>query len=352
MTLTHVLFFLIALVVGVLLHNYLFARASRYKIKKANQSAIRWGSQTKPVLGGITFYVVFLLSLGAYTIFFDADSLLDGPFLGAVLVLNLAFLMGLADDMLNTPPGFKFVVQLLGALILIAFDLYIDLFQNDVWNYLLTVFWFVGIMNSINMLDNMDAITTSVGISILLGALTIVLVLGNGSSALTFVGLALLAGLLSFLTVNWHPAKMYMGDNGSQFLGALLAIVGIEVFWNGSVQGTAHPYLYPFALIFMAFIVPITDTTTVTINRLMRGQSPFIGGRDHTTHHLSYLGLKDRKIAFVLFTINLLGVATASFLLLYPEKVSLPIWSICLVFVLIFVLLYWNTKRSKPPQAS
>jgi UDP-GlcNAc:undecaprenyl-phosphate GlcNAc-1-phosphate transferase len=256
--------------------------------------------------------------------------------------------MGLADDILSTPPGFKFLIQFIGAIILILFDLHIEIFESTILNYTLTVFWFVGVMNSINMLDNMDAITTSVGITILIGAITILSVLGMGSSPLFLVSIGGLAGLTSFLFVNWNPSKMYMGDNGSQFLGALLAIIGIQLFWNGSTVGTEHPISYAFLIAFLAFIVPITDTTTVTINRLLRKQSPFIGGRDHTTHHLSYLGLSDRMVAIILLCINGVGVLLATFLLLHPEKISIPLWVIGLFSITIFGMLYANTKISKP----
>ncbi len=348
MTLNNIIFFIGSTIFAAFLHTYLFNRAAKYKIKKANQTGDRWGSQSKPILGGITFYVMFLLSLVYYAAFFDYSQMVDKQALGAVIVLNLAFLMGLADDMINTPPGFKFLIQILCVVILILFDVYIKVYDYSIVNYAITTLWFVGIMNSINMLDNMDAITTSVGITVLIGVLVALLVLTGGHTVLFIVCLGVLAALIGFMKVNWNPAKMYMGDNGSQFLGALLAIVGIIVFWNGSTIGTEHKKLFPFFLVFLAFIIPITDTTTVTINRLMRGQSPFVGGRDHTTHHLSYLGLKERPIAALLMFINGLGVLTAVFLLLYPERVLLPLWLIGALFVIVSLLLYLNTKYSKP----
>lgn len=347
-SLLFIIFFAYTFALGLLLHFYLLKRSNTYKIKKANTSAVRWSSQSKPILGGITFYVLFLFSIINYALFFNYENLISGPVFGAIIVLNISFLMGLADDMLNTPPGFKFIVQIFGAIILIVFDLHINIFETDFYNYVLTIFWFVGVMNSINMLDNMDSITTSIGITILIGALVVLSVLNMNNGPIFMVCIAALAGLLSFLFVNWHPAKMYMGDNGSQFLGALIAIIGIIVFWNGSTIGTDHPKTFPFLIAFIAFIIPITDTTTVTINRLMRKQSPFIGGRDHTTHHLSYLGLSDRKIAILLLSLNGLGVFTAVFLLLYPDKVVFPLWLIGLIAIFIFGMLYANTKLTKP----
>ena len=342
-----IIFFSYTLVITLLIHRFFIIRAERYKIKKANISAERWSSQTKPILGGITFYVAFLFTVLNYVIFFDGSNLLKSEFFGVFVVLTISFLMGLADDMLNTPPAFKFIFQFLSGIVLIYSGLYIQIFDVQWLNYLLTIFWVVGILNSVNMLDNMDAITTSVSSTILLGAIFILYVTQPFSGVFLLIAVGALASLLSFLYYNWNPAKMYMGDNGSQFLGALLAIVGIQVFWNGSNMPD-HSSLYPFLLAFMAFIVPISDTTTVTINRLMRGQSPFIGGRDHTTHHLSYFGFSERKVAWVLLSINFIFVFLSVFIILFPDKIAFPVWIVGVLAFLVLVGLYSITKISKP----
>lgn len=340
-------FFLYTLILSLLLHRYFVIRAERYKIKKTNISAERWGSQTKPILGGVTFFAAFIFSIINYTFFFDGDNLIKSEIFGVLIVITMSFMMGFADDMLNTPPGFKFAFQFLGGVILIYTGLYIQVFESVWLNYALTIFWVVGIMNSVNMLDNMDAITTSVSSTILVGAIIVLYVLMPFSGVFLLIAIGALASLLSFLYYNWHPSKMYMGDNGSQFLGALLAIIGIQVFWNSS-QMINHSNLYPFLLILMAFIIPISDTTAVTINRLLRGQSPFIGGRDHTTHHLSYFGLSESLIAWVLMLTNLIFIGFAVFIILYPQKIIFPVWIIGILALLVLGSLYSITKISKP----
>ena len=114
----------------------------------------------------------------------------------------------------------------------------ISLFENDFLNYIITVLWVIGIMNSINMLDNMDGITTVTSIFIFITAL-IFLAFQNDYEHYDFmIILGITAGLLSFLFYNWTPAKIYMGDSGSQFIGLLLAIVGIKYFWNSTAFET------------------------------------------------------------------------------------------------------------------
>ncbi|MBI9066321.1 MAG: undecaprenyl/decaprenyl-phosphate alpha-N-acetylglucosaminyl 1-phosphate transferase [Salinivirgaceae bacterium] len=342
-----ILFFIYTTVFGLFTHRFFVIRAEKYKIKKANTSAERWSSQTKPILGGLSFYVIFLFSIINLMFLFDIESLLKAEVLGSILVITISFLMGLADDMLNTPPGFKFIFQLLCAGILIYSGIYIDIFSTPIYNYILTVFWVVGIMNSINMIDNMDAISSSVAISILIGSTFLMLFTKGFSPFYIILSIGGLAGLVSFLYYNWHPAKMYMGDNGSQFLGALLAIIGIVCFWNAPTMQN-HSNLYPFIFAFFAFIVPISDTTTVTINRLLKGQSPFVGGRDHTTHHLSYFGLSERKVAILLFSINLFFVFVAVSIIILAENMIVPIWVFGVLGIMVLLSLYSITKISKP----
>lgn len=342
-----ILFFSYTLVISLLMHRFFVIRAERYKIKKANTSAERWSSQTKPILGGITFYGVFMFSIINYLVFFGTENLLQTQVLAAIIVVTIAFLMGLADDMLNTPPGFKFVFQVLSAIILIFSGMYIHVFENNWFNYLLTGFWVVGIMNSLNMLDNMDAITTSVTSTILIGAIVVLAFTQPFSGVFLVIAIGALASMLSFLYYNWNPAKMYMGDNGSQFLGALMAILGIQIFWNFPVA-EGYNSLYPFLLAFLGFLVPISDTTSVTINRLLRGQSPFVGGRDHTTHHLSYFGLSDRKVALVLLSTNAVFVAFSVILILNPGHSVLNPWVIGILGFLVMVTLYIITKITHP----
>lgn len=142
-----------------------------------------------------------------------------------------------------------------------------------------------------------------------------------------------------------------MGDTGSQFLGVFLGAVGILFFWNGE-SGTSLVYgmekTKHIIIVILAFIIPIIDTSAVTINRISRGQSPFIGGRDHTTHSLSYLGFSDRQVA-ILYA----GISCISFLLIFLI-IKLDVnWNyfhllffIC-YFLIIFIALFLCTRIHK-----
>ena len=299
----YILFFIVATAFSLLI-NGLFLKFSRTMGTKNNPGTteIRWGSTSKPAFGGISFYIVFLLSFAVYAIIF-ASSDIPLEFFGVLIASSIGFLVGLADDAYNTKPFLKFLGQFAAAVALIATNNYITLFDNNLINYALTFVWVTGMMNSINMLDNMDGITTSVSIGVISTALFTLVLTQDLNHLYFWVLLGTVAALIGFLYYNWNPSRMYMGDTGSQFLGALLAALGIYFFWNGyKFEDTSF---FPKAITpILAFLPSIIDTTTVTINRIARGQSPFVGGRDHTTHHLSYLGLKDRYIAIFFLTMT------------------------------------------------
>jgi UDP-GlcNAc:undecaprenyl-phosphate GlcNAc-1-phosphate transferase len=254
--------------------------------------------------------------------------------------------MGLADDAYNTQPLLKFIIQLSCGLILYFTETKINIFSNEALNFGMTIFWVIGLMNSINMLDNMDGITSIVSIAILMFIIALSLNLNIILSPLPILSLGILGSLLGFLVYNWHPAKMFMGDTGSQFLGAFLSIIGIDYCWNSfsfsnNLLFSFNPILQGFISVALVFILPLTDTITVSINRIKRGQSPFIGGKDHTTHHLFFRGITEKRIAILFFVIGLIGFSLALKIILNYQHTW---FVISIIFcALTFLSLYLNT---------
>jgi UDP-GlcNAc:undecaprenyl-phosphate GlcNAc-1-phosphate transferase len=351
--LTFVISFFVFSFAFAILINYLLLRLSRtLGIRDLDDKMVRWAASQKPALGGISFYIIFLLSIIFYTQFINPGSVFrDFKFLGIISSISLGFLMGLADDAYNTKPFLKFVSQLLCGLILVITGTSIHLFNNSLIDGALTVFWIIGIMNSINMLDNMDSITTSVSLFIIVAFL--IIGAKNAPFNIYFViMIGVFAALIAFLKFNWHPSRMFMGDTGSQFLGAFLGAMGIMYLWNPP-EGEALSQGKQITLIALAFLLPIVDTTSVTINRLLKGKSPFVGGRDHTTHHLSYLGLTDRQVAMAF-----IGISSLSVIFIFYISYFVKEWSYLhtLIFILycliVFIVLYSITRYSKPKPKS
>lgn len=326
MTYFYLIFFIASFLFSFLI-NSLFLRFSRtLGIRDNKETIIRWASTSKPAFGGISFYIGFLISFASYSIFFEAqDVLLNKKIVGLLGTVTLAFMMGLADDAYNTRPFFKLFIQLLCGAILCYSGIHIDIFSDMSWNYLVTILWIVGIMNSINMLDNMDAIAAIVSIMIFSAAALLILIENSTNNNIYFLILiGIIGSLVGFLIFNWNPSKLYMGDTGSQVIGLLLSIIGIIYFWNDSASsGKATSISRQFIIVITAFILPLADTTIVVINRLSKKHSPFIGGRDHTTHNLFYRGITEKRIA-LLFG----GLGMISLSIVYYIHTSITNWDL------------------------
>lgn len=343
----HILFFLGALFFSILINNILLRFVKTLGIRNEGETTIRWSDQVKPALGGLTFYIVFLLSIVLHSFIFSySGSNIDFKFTGIVGAVSLGFLMGLSDDAYNTRPVLKFLTQILCGVILIYSGTYINIFESNILNYTLTIIWVVGLMNSINMLDNMDGITTIVAIVISFTILFLMLINNETNSVGMTIVIGLLASLLGFLYFNWNPSKMYMGDTGSQYLGVLLAALSVNYLWNPVTTeelSISRQLLIPL----LSFIIPIVDTTTVVIKRISKGNSPFVGGKDHTTHHLSYLGLSEKQVAAVIALISIVSSAIVIYVIS-----SIKVWShwytviFIIYFLIIFGILFTIAKKN------
>ncbi len=286
---------------------------------KNDQSQIRWSSHVKPAIGGISFFIVFLISISVIgTLPRETNYLLDKNLIGIVASSCLGFILGLADDAYNTNPLAKFITQLSCAFILIVSDVYIRATGNPAVDFMITAVWVIGLMNSINMLDNMDGISSSISACIIIGLIAVIVISGISFGFYYLVMLVgVLGALIGFLYFNWHPSKIFMGDTGSQFLGVFLASTSILFLWNFKDENAGgYIQLRQFVVPMLFFIIPLIDTTTVTFRRLMRKQSPFIGGKDHITHHLVYLGMSDVMVAITLVLVSFLSLPLVLFLLL------------------------------------
>lgn len=353
MILFYAVFFVFALIFSIVINAILLKFSRNLGVRNAAEPIIRWSSTSKPALGGISFFIIFLLAIIATNFTLGENQFfLNVKYMGVIISITLGFLLGLFDDAYNTRPVLKFFTQLSCGAILIATGTHIEFFGHWIPDYLLTLFWVVGIMNSVNMLDNMDGITSVVSLSIMLGIVAQVALGIYGSCLLLVSVIGGIAALMGFLVYNWNPSRMYMGDTGSQFLGVFLAVLGIIFYWNHQVEaGTLENGFLRFTSVLLAFALPIIDTTTVSIKRLRRGSSPFVGGRDHTTHHLSYIGLSDRKIATIFLLLSLLtnaaAVLIAGYGKYYPYWLGISFFSLfLLMFLTLFSIANKNLDRN------
>ena len=342
-------FFILAVMFSWLINRLFLKFVWTLGIRNEANEVIRWNPQSKQAVGGFSFYILCLLSIIAFSIFFDTNKVfLNLQFIGFLVATMLGFLLGLTDDAYNTKPLLKFFTQLACGIILVVTGTTISVSYLQPVNYFVTVFWVVGIMNALNMLDNMDAISSTVSISIILSALAIMILHHDLDSVYFMIMIGVLAGIIGFLFYNWHPSKMYMGDTGSQFLGVFVAAIGIKYVWNAEAPTGDFISARNLLLPLIVFILPVIDTTTVVINRLAKKQSPFVGGKDHTTHALAYLGFTDTQVALIFWAISLISLV----IVIISEKFLLE-WShtytiiFSCYFLMMFLVFFLTTRVKK-----
>lgn len=347
--LSYSLFFVIVLVLSALINSLFLKFSHTLGIRNNQDTIIRWSSESKPSFGGISFYIIFLFSLSVYSVVFEESLIFRSlSFIGFLLATTLGFLMGLYDDAYNTKVWIKLSSQICCGLILVTTGTQINFFESEWLNIILTLLWVVGIMNSINMLDNMDAISTVVSIFIIATTLITILLKGDFFNPQFIVLFGILASLVGFLFYNWHPSKMFMGDTGSQFLGVILAVVGITYYWNPYKTDDDFHISRQLILVLTVFAIPLIDTFTVSFKRIARGNSPFIGGKDHTTHHLSYLGLSDTEVAWIFLIISALcSLLAISIIFFFPDWSLLPVLAYSFFFMILFLSLFYIASLNK-----
>jgi UDP-GlcNAc:undecaprenyl-phosphate GlcNAc-1-phosphate transferase len=191
----------------------------------------------------------------------------------------------------------------------------------------------------------MDGVTATISGLIIGGIIMVLVISGNKSFDFYMIVLiGILGALVGFLKFNWNPSRIFMGDTGSQFLGVFLAAISIQILWKFNQGNQGLIQIKPFVLPALFFVIPIIDTTTVTVRRILRGESPFIGGKDHITHHLAYLGLKENQIVFILSLTTVLSFPIAYFLLKYSWNFYLSFGVLAYVVLLFFVFQFFYKK--------
>ena len=332
-----------------LIINTFFLRFSRtLGIRNKNHLEIRWSNISKPSLGGISFYMTYLMGFMLYAIIFGKSDVFQNiELLGFFCSISLAFLLGLSDDAYDTKPLLKFLTQVSCGVLLIFTDNQIELFPWEWLNAFATIFWVVAIMNSINMLDNMDGIATIASIFIILSMIGISIPFNFLDNVDYFLLIAILGSLVSFLIFNWNPSKMFMGDTGSQFLGMFLAYYSIQLLWNSGIAENDYSIVSNMTLVLITFSIPIVDTTFVVIRRIMKGQSPAIGGKDHTTHTLFYKGFSDRQVAYVFLMLGMISCLLSLNIAKFIPKNSLVLVLIWIYIIALLVTVFNLLPKDK-----
>ncbi len=262
-----------------------------------------------PRIGGIGIYAAFMVAILAVMGFTELTDDVFHELVGLLVSGTLIVIVGIIDDYKNLPAKVKLVGQIIAACVLVAFDVRIDFITDPFGDFIFleyfavpaTVFWIVGLTNTVNLIDGLDGLAAGVSA---IAAATIFLVAMQQSFLLVAVLTAALAGAaIGFLYYNFNPARIFMGDTGSMFLGFMLA--GISVI--GAVKSAAT-----IALIvpILALGLPILDTTFAIVRRYRGGVPIFKPDKGHLHHRLLDLGFTQRQAVLLMYVISaLLGLS-------------------------------------------
>ncbi|NDO18186.1 undecaprenyl/decaprenyl-phosphate alpha-N-acetylglucosaminyl 1-phosphate transferase [Lachnospiraceae bacterium MD329] len=313
------------------------------------KDARRMHKKPIPRIGGLAMVFGFIVPLITIMIFskISGDSQFWSQYTfasrqttGLFMALTVIVVMGFIDDCKDLPAKLKFVVQIAAALIVIFVgDIKIDVFtnpnflsDNPYWvlpewlSVVLTVLWIVFITNAVNFIDGLDGLAA--GVSAIMSVSLVFISIRVGEYPIAILGIALMGSCFGFLPFNFNPAKIFMGDTGSTFLGFMLATL--------SIQGVFKSYaVISFAVPLLILGLPLFDASFAMIRRILRGESPMKADRGHLHHRLVDMGFSQKQTVFILYAIS--GVLGITAVLLAESSVLRALLVVIAMIILILI---------------
>ncbi len=294
----------------------------------------------KPIarLGGLAIFYGFIISILCFA---EIDTALRGILIGCTIIVVL----GIFDDIYSLNALFKFVVQIMAALVVVMHGVRIDHISSfgignsqyinlGMFAIPVTVLWIVGVTNALNLIDGLDGLAAGVSTISTVSLFAISLI--TRETGVAIVTAAVAGAGFGFLPYNIHPAKIFMGDTGSTFLGFILASLSVVGLFKGyAVISMAVPFLI--------LGLPIFDTAFAILRRVLHGQSPMKPDRGHVHHRLIDLGFDQKQtVTILLITSGLLSLSAVVLLLCGSYR------SIVLILAVVFLaMLGMKLARSK-----
>jgi UDP-GlcNAc:undecaprenyl-phosphate GlcNAc-1-phosphate transferase len=320
----------------------------------------RFGERAVPLGGGIAIFttIITVIIAGALAIRFllvpgrlgwiaGSANIDPADFLGKVsqLIIIVAsivvlFVLGIWDDKKHLGPFFKLAVQFAVAIAAAAFgEVRVELFiESKILTSLLSACWIVLIINAFNFLDNMDGLAG--GIAVIAGSILLVAAVISGQ---VFVGgLAII--FMGFLTLNFPPAKIFMGDAGSLVVGFFVALLTLRTTYYHEAQSGRW---YPIFLPALVMAVPLYDFISVTLLRISQGKSPFVGDTQHFSHRLRKRGLTDTQTVLTLYLATLCSGLGATFLYQVNLAGAILIFTQTVMILAIIAIFETTAKNDK-----
>lgn len=259
-----------------------------------------------PRMGGLAIFLGFCV---AFAMFIQLNQRLTAMLIGALIIV----IVGMVDDCKGLSAGVKFIFQIIAAAIAVSGGSLIRYFgipsflgggghlNLGILSVPVSIFWIVLITNAVNLIDGLDGLAA--GVSAISSVCLVVVALGYSDMTVAVICAALAGGCIGFLPFNVSPARIFMGDTGSTFIGFILAVA--------SIQGLFKMYaLISFAVPFCMLGLPIFDVCFAVISRVSHGESPMKADRKHVHYRLMDMGLTKQQTVAVLYIISgILGLS-------------------------------------------
>ncbi|NLM51737.1 MAG: undecaprenyl/decaprenyl-phosphate alpha-N-acetylglucosaminyl 1-phosphate transferase [Firmicutes bacterium] len=310
MVLVYLFVFAVALLLALILTPFVIRLAYRIgAVDVPNRRKVH--NRIMPRLGGVAVYLGFVAAM-AVIVNLTYDRQILGMLLGGTVVL----LLGVVDDIKGLPPLWKLAGQVLAAAIPVYFGIRVNFIHNPFDGYFhlgwmsipVTMLWIVGITNAINLIDGLDGLASGVSF-IALMIFSFMAMKVNQNLLISLLSVALAGAVLGFLRYNFHPAKIFLGDSGSMFLGFTIAVMAVM----GLLKSVT---LYTFITPILILGVPIFDTFFAILRRYKNNQPIFAADKAHLHHRLLNLGFSHRRAVLAIYCLALVFGLSAVFIFL------------------------------------
>jgi len=331
---TYIIAFLTSFALSIIL-TPLVKRIAKSRGYVAKPRKDRWHKKEIALFGGIAIFISFIIP---YALFVKPSLETIGIVLCGAIICGL----GLFDDIFHIKPYTKLMCQLIIASLLVVFGVNIKVIPYPIISVPLTVLWVVVIVNSFNLLDNMDGLSSGIGAIVSSVVFLFAFLTGNFTVALPTLILA--GSLWGFLRYNFSPAQIFMGDCGSMFVGFMLATITLLGSWKESTH-----LVIILAVPVLVLAVPIFDTAFVTLMRGITSHRIFQGGTDHISHRMVVLGLSERKTVLVLCFISIF-FGVISVLAMYVNAAVTVILVLLAVVSLVYLAAFLGKVKVYPAE--
>lgn len=303
--------------------------------------------EKRPTAGGLAIAAPFLMVLGVAAFFNPLImNSTQKPLIGFFCAAFIVAALGLYDDLRGASPALKLAVQAIAALTLIAMGVemgpvtnpFANPFSLGAWGNVILVAWVLALTNAINLIDGVDGLAG--GISLISAITLFVIAHAFGENTLAALSVTLAGAIFGFIRFNLPPAKVFLGDTGSLFLGFALAAMSVMERRKGSVTVSL---LLPVVIL----AIPLIDAGLAFFRRVGRGQNPLNGDREHLHHRLQALGLTDTQVNQMMYLICIYLGITAGVLAFLPKETAMVVLVLLAIGILLGLELLRTIERGK-----